>query len=520
MNSTLPIIKSSINPIVSWKNYLRFVWLPDTSRSMGIHIMAGKGSGKSRMMGRMIAWLDFVRGVPQVIFDPHGPTIDNFLDKIIRLPPVLQVKAWSRVIYVDMSGKTGYVVPFPLYYQIGNEGPYEISQRFLNVVRKIDPFLQTASVEGWNALLRVGTCAGMMLSALGMQITEAEQLLENPTAWENKFNWAITNQPYTSSAANFLSDLGRMERKLRSRRIESFLNKIAIFSLDPSMKAMFGSSLPGINWQDAITKGQTILFDFRHEHDIERRRFKMVWAFNYFLDFIKHREAGRHKPIGLIIDELTSLFSLQSLAGDLFGSELDELINVLARNYSIWLTIAHQENFQLTEQIMKSLMTMGTQILGVTTDPDAAMRMAQIYYKYEPYWVKKYIPIYMSFGGGIELIDYHTEEFKIDEQIAIYSRKFMSQSRFQFLVKPSLGEGTIIGNLRPVSIERFDKGIYPNQSALSETRDWLTTKNGISVNLILDEIAKRTEDISSFKQLPIPGRKVIASKQTDISLWD
>jgi len=38
----------------------------------GIHLSAGKGSGKSTIMGRIIAWQDFIRGTPQVIFDPHG----------------------------------------------------------------------------------------------------------------------------------------------------------------------------------------------------------------------------------------------------------------------------------------------------------------------------------------------------------------------------------------------------------------------------------------------------------------
>src|SRR3990172_5379269 len=93
----------------------RLIWLPDHARSMGIHIMAGKGSGKSRLMGRIIALLDFLRGVPQVIFDPHGPTIDNFLDKFIRLPKEYRERLFSRIMYIDMSGSTGQVFPFPLY---------------------------------------------------------------------------------------------------------------------------------------------------------------------------------------------------------------------------------------------------------------------------------------------------------------------------------------------------------------------------------------------------------------------
>lgn len=509
-----------MNPLLSWKHFLKFVWLPDDSRSMGIHIMAGKGSGKSRMMGRMIAWLDYVRGVPQVIFDPHGPTIDNFLDKVTNLPREMQVKAWSRIIYVDMSARSGYVVPFPLYYRIGNEGLYEVSQRFLNVVRKIDPFLQTASIEGWNPLWRAGTYTGMLLSALGMQITEAEHLLVKPEVWKEVIGREVLENPDLESAADFLNDLDKMDARLRNRKIESFLNKITIFSLDPTMRAMFGSSLPGIDWHKVMLNGITVLFDFRHEHDLERRRFKMVWAFNYFLDFVRHREAGRHKPIGLIIDELTSLFSLQALSNELFGADLDELINVIARNYSIWLTIAHQEMFQLTEHIMKSLMTMGTQILGVTTDPDAAIQMARIYHKYEPYWIKKYIPTWASVEGIPQIVDYTTEEFSLEEQIAMHSRKFFDQERFHFLIKTASGEGSVVGKLRPVTIENFDRGLYPDQSLLNETMAWLLEKNGLSIDKVLEEIRARHIGIERARQLPSPRKNNEDVQQKGISIWE
>ena len=76
MNNLVSLPENRINPYIPSEIQERLLWLPDESRSMGIHIMAGKGSGKSRLMGRLIAWLDFVRGVPQVIVDPHGPTID------------------------------------------------------------------------------------------------------------------------------------------------------------------------------------------------------------------------------------------------------------------------------------------------------------------------------------------------------------------------------------------------------------------------------------------------------------
>ena len=84
-----------------------------------------------------------------------------------------------------------------------------------------------------------------------------------------------------------------------------------MFLLEPTMEAIFGAESPGIDWSHVVEKRMAVLLDFRHVLDIERRRFMMVWSFNYLLDFVKHRGAGRHRPIGLIIDELTSLFSVQ-----------------------------------------------------------------------------------------------------------------------------------------------------------------------------------------------------------------
>ena len=55
--------------------------LPASARVMGLYVLAGRGTGKSRLLGRKIACGDFFAGIPQVIFDPVGGTIDNFLEK-------------------------------------------------------------------------------------------------------------------------------------------------------------------------------------------------------------------------------------------------------------------------------------------------------------------------------------------------------------------------------------------------------------------------------------------------------
>ena len=62
------------------------VWPPDKVRNMGLYLVASKGSGKSRAMGRWLVKQDCLRGIPQVVLDPVGGTIDNLLDCLSRLP--------------------------------------------------------------------------------------------------------------------------------------------------------------------------------------------------------------------------------------------------------------------------------------------------------------------------------------------------------------------------------------------------------------------------------------------------
>lgn len=485
--------QNPLNPSVPRRLKERFLWLPDAARSMGIHIMAGKGSGKSRLMGRILCWLDFIRGVPLVILDPNGPSIDNFLDKLTRLPPAYQKQLWKRVIYVDMSGRGGHVVPFPLYYRLGTESLYEISQRYLDVVRKTDPWLATASVEGWNALWRIGTYAGIVLSALGCQITEANHLLRNPEQWTRLFAEVVQTYPDAAPAVEFFTNqYMNWDEKTKARRIDSFINKTALFNLDPAMSAMFGVSKPGIDWHQVVEGGYAVLLDFRHEYDLERRRFKMLWAFNYFMDFIKQRGAGhQHKPISLVIDELASLLNAQSLTVNLFAADLDELINVIARNYRVWLTIAHQEMFQLDEKIQKTLMTMGTQIFGSTSDMDAALSSARHFFRADPYMVKRQEPIYVTHGGVSEVIDYRFVDLTIEEQQYLKSYEIKDQRAFHFLVRPAPGEGDATGEVRPVTIRNFDKDMWVDEELVGEARAILSKKCGVPIEAALVEIDLR-----------------------------
>ena len=407
---------------------------------------------------------------------------------------------WRRVRYVDMSGKSGYVVPFPLYYRLGQESYKDIAWRYLEAILRSDPELKDAPVQGWNAVAKLGSRIGMVLSALGCQISEAQSLLNQPKAWKKWLQQLAANTPDRGlrMAAEFLiNDYTQSKPQERDRAKSALDTKLDMFTLDESMLAMFGASQLGIDWGEVVENRQTVLLDFRHEQNSEHRRFKMLWAFLYFLEYIKHRGRGRHRPVGLVIDELTALYNFDIQAGaDIFASDLDELINQIARDFRVWLTLAHQEQFQIDKKSHKTLMTMGTQILGVTSDFESAFAMSQQFLRVDPDKVKRMEMTYLLLSDGCyHLRPTNPVEYTVEEQLYQGAYEFQDLGLFQFLVKPAKGEGDLTGELIPMSIANLDRGVWNNEALVGALRQRLGRRDSIPLESLLAEIDQRQVDL-------------------------
>jgi hypothetical protein len=223
--------------------------LPNSARVRGIVCISAPGTGKSTFFGKLPAFLDFVLERPQVIIDPSGNTIDQFLDKVLRrlhhLPKARRAAVCEHIRYVDM-GSREFVCPFPLYYRLGTEHSLlDISERYLELILKSNPWLLTAQVLGWPPLHDVGAHTGMVLAALGLQITSSQDLLRHPEEWEGRFVEAVQRHPEAAPAvAYFRDEYIPMRPADRQRLTNPFFEKIFTFNLDPQLKAMFGSPTP------------------------------------------------------------------------------------------------------------------------------------------------------------------------------------------------------------------------------------------------------------------------------------
>lgn len=420
------------------------ITIQDGHRSRGVSFHAGSGSGKSVVGGKVICFQDFLRGLPQIVLDPHGPLIDNFLISVASLPFDVRRLLWSRVRYIDLSGKGDRVTTFPLLYRLPDESLRDAADRFLESLRKTNPQLARAPIMGFPALVRIGRPVLMILTALGEPITAAEQLLLWPQDWEERVRQAELEFPELEAAALFLrGEYSSLKPAEKTSLTRSFLVEVAPFALDPTLRDMFATTIAGIDLAEVEAKGQIVLLDTRRETNTFRRAFKTRWVYEWFMSYIKARGAGNHMPIGFVVDELTELTNQVSLDVDLFARDLDELINVYARNYGIWTTLAHQELFQLSPETQRTLLTMGTQVFGVTADMEAAKRVAEQFFALDPYRVKRMDNVWGSGGFGSVIVEEREAHMPLEEQILLGAQRLMSLQPFEFLIKRKDSPGLI-----------------------------------------------------------------------------
>lgn len=488
------------NPAVS----ADFQYLTASALKQGVHLVAGPGAGKSRMLGRLFAWTALLQKQSLVVIDPTGTVVDNLFDKIVRLPLQVQHILWQRLKYID-AGAEEDPVPTPLYYrQSKSDTLFEIANRFPMVLKKQDADLQSAPILGWNSLYECAIYAGQIAAALDRQLDFVVDLVDHPGAYKTQLREALAKYPELQPAVTYFRELmDPSSAKLREKRTGSFKNKLLPFLADPTMFATFAGTRKRLNWKQAMRKRQAVLLDLRNERDPDRRQFKMIWYLKTFTDYIKYRGmAGRGNEVMLIIDEISDMLGQRTRDGQsILAEDIEELVTRLGRNLGVNVIVAHQNLSQLDDRMQNVLMQMGTQIIGKLSHPDDLVRVARQFLSYDPYWIKKEERVWMKFDplpiltyfGESELpqpkvIDYKFSEFTPEEQLLMLVNRLQSLGRFRFMTKTAAGEGDLRGTLKKVSIERLDRNQFPNEYILAPIRRQLAKRDGVPLESLLTEI--------------------------------
>jgi hypothetical protein len=499
--------------------------LPPEARIMGIYLLGASRTGKSRMLGRVIAWQDFMDEIGQVIFDPRGVTISNFLDKVVRflqyVPFDQHANYWRRIKLVDVSCKSGFVTGLPLYYRLTPEETLaEISERFLQLTLRSNPHMADAQYFGWPPFHRFGLNAGIICASLGLQVTDIESLISHPEQWLSRFAEAEARYPEAKPACDFFrTEYLPMRPANRERLTNSFRDKIVQFTQDRLLALQFGGNAPAIDWEEVEEEGLTVLLDFSGETNTEHRRFKMLWLFDYFFHWCKTR-GRRSFPMGLLIDEFASMTHKVFSGENPFAVEMAEFIQEYLRNSNILLTVAHQSIEQLDDQLRQTLLSLGTYMFGKAATMEEARVLADVLWKKDPFLVKHHREKWewedrhdwVRFGNGYSretrkqwvLREWEPAAYlSLEEQLEIFGHRIFALPVSEFYLRPALSEGTVSSEVMHLTIADIDRDEYPDQRQIAEVRASLAAQSGIPVETILKEQETRLLD-APIRRMPAP----------------
>jgi hypothetical protein len=193
------------------------------------------------------------------------------------------------------------------------------------------------------------------------------------------------------------------------------------------------------------------------------------------------------------------------------AQDLDEFINVYMRQHTIWFTAAHQELYQIDEQLRNTLLSLGTYILGGTSSMESARTLADALFSRDPWWVKYWHPVFgrRYSHSPLEVIAEQPEFMNLEEQTELFAQRIKNLSRFQFLLRPAIAEGDIGSAVLPLTIRDLDRdketGEYqfPDIPLMQRLHTTLAKHAGIPIQRLLQEQENRVPQV-----LPEPIRRL------------
>lgn len=476
-------------------------WIPLSALINGTRILAGSGSGKTLLSG-WIDWRRFDLGIPNLVFDPTGSLISDILQRILTdcqqrgLSAAQQEQRLQHIIYIDLSGRTGYVMPFSLFHRHDDEPLSAASDRILSWILSSMPESKQAPIQGYSAIDKVMRPVAKLMAAMQpeVQITEVPDLLANwkQPIWKERLQQATRRYPQeTAEAMIFLTkEFKAWKAQERERRLNLLEVWLSPFRYSPAFRATFGASQPGLDFDQIISQGQTVLIDASGLYG-EDRQLMLTWILLYsFVSYIRHRGSGRHTPVGLTIDEISTFYTSSPASMELFAQNFGELVHVLRRQYRIMLTVIHQSVSQLHPQMAAHLAALGNQIIGRPADFESALLIAEQLFDYRPV-IKRWEPIYGYLPDeGPQVIDYRPIEYTQEEVRQIQAQQLMKLDTFRFLAKLTRSEGSGQTRLKQLDT-RAIIGQFPNEQEINQLRRDLAAQSGVPVDQVLADIDAR-----------------------------
>lgn len=481
--------------MLDWKLITKILWpsypkLPNTREAsfdellpdgltMGTLYIGRQGTGKTSSLARHI--VDCFKAFPDraiFVLDWSGSITDSILSLVARERQF--EKLTNRLIY-DELGNPDWVIPMPEFSHLyGSTSEEQVQRVSLNLARLAPELIKDAPFLAGLGLREIAPQVFRLITAISQetdtwQATEAKRLLTDEKLlrrYVQSFGNKVPQAKWFFESV-FLA-LKPTERELRSYALLAMLGAIET----PETRARIGIARPGWTPREAIKNGMMVLVNgarLINQRNTQHYLFTQVYSL-IMAEINKRRPNNPYdKPIALVMDEVYSLLSIPGMAEEV------GMLSPLYRSRKLELYIVLQALSQLAPTLKQQIWSIGNVVCFAVSNFEEAYQLAQQIFAYDPTTIKLSSPD----GVGQPIIEPDRGQYL---QIANDMQRFGHR---ECIIRRYSSEKVLD---KYVLWVRKTKDLTSSQTfvLVSDLKDTLIRKRGISVQSALETINKRT----------------------------
>ncbi|MFO7698008.1 MAG: hypothetical protein R6X16_12740 [Anaerolineae bacterium] len=271
--------------------HLRRCRLPLQSLDTHLYVVGRTRTGKSKFL-QSILYQMIAQGQGCGILDPHSDLCDDLIDQLAPLiyaDPGLR----ERIVYFQ-PGRDDALVPFNVLKATGE--PYVAAQNVLEAMRRAWP----------ESLREAPRYSDLVLASLLLLLERQLTLLELPRLLTDPaYRQALLDRTRNEEVLRFFRDRFDHWGRDRALMVESALNKVGVFAINPRLRLILGSRDDALDLRGIMDQGRVLLCDLGRV-DTETRRLLgslIVTGLEQAAFSRKDTVLGDRRPFWFMLDE-------------------------------------------------------------------------------------------------------------------------------------------------------------------------------------------------------------------------
>ena len=340
---------------VGWLPYA----IPNGARETHLYCIGSSGTGKSKFLESLFV-ADVLAGRGCGLVDPHGDLARDALANLQTRGYFKQPERLKHVIYFDPAHPQ-FTVPFNVLKT--RLPPYTVAQQVIESLRRTWP----------QSLKEAPRFTNICLVALMALIEAKRTLVDMPMLLtDESFRNALLTRVHDPHVLDFFHN--RYDQWGRGFTIESVLNKVTAFTLNPHLRACLGSTRNGLDFRHSMDAGKVLIVNLGNCDDETRRLIGSLIVTG--MEQAAMSRANDRKHFYLYLDEF------QDFCANDGGTKTLAQILSECRKYNLHIHLAHQTLGQIQSRVESALGNVGIKVVFGLDYEDAQVFSKKMFVDY------------------------------------------------------------------------------------------------------------------------------------------